>query len=353
VTHDFSGTAARRLSVALLGAALIGAGALAAPPAASASPRDTAAVVIAARAGAPCIVPTGRATKWRQGLDTERVSHAMRREAAAVVASASPTSAWGDSARRMTLPSQIVVPVIIHVIHGRHRGEHRISKRAARRMYATLRAGYAGAQDPTMAPTGVRFVLRKITVNRNERWFHAAPFSRADRQMKTRLHRGKARVLNIYVNRPRSGGQLLLGYSLFPWQHRAHRKLDGVTVRDVSLPGGRARGYNLGDTVIHETGHWLGLLHTFEGSPDGCSGSGDGVADTPAEASASFACDLTRNTCHTDDVPDPADPTKTIDPLDPINNFMDYSFDACMYQFTPLQNERMIALFMHYRYGRR
>jgi hypothetical protein len=353
VSSDLPAHLARRVSFGLIGLALVASAALASTPA-----QATAATTVAVRAGdaaasVECLTSTSRPTKWRAGADTSDVSSAVSREVAAVVAAATPVAATSStgaaSAERgvvAALPSHIRVPVMIHVIHGRRHGERRISKRGARRMFATLRAGYAGAQDPTMAPTGVTFVLRKITKNTNESWFHAAPFSRADRQMKRRLHRGKANMLNIYVNRPMSRGQLLLGFSIFPWQRRANPTLDGVTISDVGLPGGRAVGYNLGDTVIHETGHWLGLLHTFEG---GCADPGDGVADTPAEAVPSFRCDDV-NTCDTPVFPDPANPAgPPIDLPDPIHNFMNYSYDACMYQFTPGQNARMIALFVHYR----
>jgi hypothetical protein len=141
---------------------------------------------------------------------------------------------------------------------------------------------------------------------------------------------------------------MLLGFSTFPWQRARRPSLDGVTISEVSLKGGRAIGYNLGDTVIHETGHWFGLLHTFEG---GCTG-GDGVADTPPEATASYTCEEGRNTCSNDSYPDPTDPTKVIDPPDPIHNFMDYSYDFCMNNFTPGQNARMVALYQRLRAGR-
>ena len=64
-------------------------------------------------------------------------------------------------------------------------------------------------------------------------------------------------------------------------------------------------------------------MHPFDG---GCDG-GDEIADTPAEASPAFGCPVGRDSFTGIQYPG----------LDPIHNYMDYSDDSCMTEFTPDQ----------------
>lgn len=192
---------------------------------------------------------------------------------------------------------------------------------------AVLNDSYSGATGGFNTP--FRFVLAGVTRTTNSTWYNMCPGSSAETQAKNALHVGNATTLNIYS----AGGCGYLGWATFPWNYASAPSKDGVVIYYASVPGGTAAPYNLGDTATHEVGHWLGLYHTFQG---GCSNQNDLVTDTPREKSAAFGCPVGRNTC-----PQTG--------LDPIRNFMDYTDDSCMYEFTAGQSARMDAASLQYR----
>jgi len=104
---------------------------------------------------------------------------------------------------------------------------------------------------------------------------------------------------------------------------------DGVvigygTAGSVANPGSAAP-YNLGRTLTHEIGHWIGLRHIW-----GDSNCGDDYcADTPESTTSNGGCP-TQTTC--DGV------------QDMVENYMDYTNDACMNIFTNDQVGRMVTV---------
>ena len=143
--------------------------------------------------------------------------------------------------------------------------------------------------------------------------------------------------MNMWSVKFNNGG--LLGYAQFPG---GAANTDGVVSRHDSFGSNDAAGvnisgdFNLGRTMTHEVGHFLGLLHTFQG---GCTGTGanagDFCADTPAVASDTSNGSI----CNTGNDSCPSDPG-----LDMVENYMDYSTDACMDTFTLDQKARVQAV---------
>jgi hypothetical protein len=321
----------------------------------------TAQAMPAAAASAPCLGSAGTSVPAARRIpDTPDVSAATAERVEKRVAATDRALMATRSSGAAALPVYRV-KVQIHVIQGSHKKERKLSRKGARhKVFRVLRRAYNGFESSQSEPMGIVFRLKKITITKNDRWYHATPMSPADRQMKRRLHRGTATTLNIYVNKPTfRGGGLLLGYSRFPWQYRHHKTLDGVTINVRSLPGGSAFGYNLGDSVVHETGHWLGLFHTFQGGNEDpanpqCDLKNDAVVDTPAEYRPNFTCSTPVGGYSAKwgtTVCDPADMTAH-GLVDPAFNFMDYSLDACMRMFTLGQHVRVAGMYKSFRAGR-
>ncbi|KAK0212074.1 metalloprotease [Desarmillaria ectypa] len=184
--------------------------------------------------------------------------------------------------------------------------------------------------------TGLSYVLAGTTRTVNSDWFdNTGPGNSQQTAMKKALRQGGKADLNIYTVGFTSSSTIgVLGYSAFPWKYTSAPTDDGVVVLFSSLPGGSIHNYNFGHTVSHEVGHWVGLYHTFEG---GCSDSGDYVSDTPAEASPASGCPSGRDTC------------TGSSGADPIHNYMDYSYDSCMTEFTAGQATRKKMQVQTYR----
>lgn len=183
---------------------------------------------------------------------------------------------------------------------------------------------YLATVDPNGQPTN------GITYSNNTTWYNDGG------SYYNTLAWDPFNYLNIYTNTA-SGA---LGYVPFlPQNGSVGSKADRVVCFWKSFGDNSAYGppYNKGRTATHEVGHYLGLFHTFDngcGSLTNCYTSGDRICDTLPEQSSAFGCQTSRQTCGD---------------ADPVRNYMDYSDDLCMTNFTPEQARRMRCTMQWYR----
>jgi Pregnancy-associated plasma protein-A len=241
------------------------------------------------------------------------------------------TNAPANRSRANRSDFRVTVPTWVHVVSDGAIGN--VSDRAVRDQIRVLNMTYGGFEGGVA--TGFGFELAGVTRTDNATWHYASDFA-SESAMKQALHTGGPDTLNLYLT---TAGPYL-GWAYYPSivDDPTFAYLDGVVIDWESLLGTSDRyagAYDQGETATHEVGHWLNLAHTFEGK---CGSQGDGVADTPSERTPTSGCPIGKDTC-----PAPG--------LDPIHNYMDYSYDQCYTEFTAGQTARMQDAWLFWRAG--
>ncbi|TXB65512.1 PKD domain-containing protein, partial [Vicingus serpentipes] len=155
-----------------------------------------------------------------------------------------------------------------------------------------------------------------------------------DATIKPATYWDRTEVMNVWVCQIQGG---ILGYAQFPSSsglgglnaNGGSANTDGLVLgyTYTGTGGVTTAPFNKGRTATHEIGHWAGLRHIWG---DGACGTDDFVADTPESDAANYGCTQTHVSCGSTDM---------------VQNYMDYSDDACMNLFTEGQKARVTQVF--------
>ncbi|MDA7502199.1 M43 family zinc metalloprotease [Chitinophagales bacterium] len=231
----------------------------------------------------------------------------------------------------------ITIPVVVHVVYGT--SSENISDAQVQSQIDVLNDDFrrnnsdANGTWSQAADTQIEFCLASVdpsgtATNGITRTSTSVSAFGTNDQMKYSSQGGKdAWPADAYLNMwscDISGG--ILGYAQFPGGSPA---TDGVVMdyQYFGTIGTATSPFDLGRTATHEVGHWLNLRHIWG---DGNCNVDDFVSDTPTSDAANYGCASSHSSCSS---------------LDMVQNYMDYSDDACMNLFTEGQKSRMRALF--------
>ncbi len=232
----------------------------------------------------------------------------------------------------------IEIPVAFHVIQSTS-GTGNISDAMVQSQVDILNEDYealTGTPGGSGTPGAIHFVLASVDADGNattgiDRVTNNTYFTDPE-GAKAALNWDPDLYFNVYSL---DLGDSLLGYSSFPMDE-AGASSDGVVLGWQFVGRNAPQGgvYDQGRTLTHEAGHYLGLFHTFQGGCQNSYTSGDLIVDTAADSQDHYGCPNTTS-CGGQAVP--------------VENYMEYTDDTCMTEFTPEQVNRMRCALVNYR----
>ena len=239
-----------------------------------------------------------------------------------------------------------IIPVVVHVIYDDEHGGN-ISNEAIQEALDILNDNFNGQASNFLSKTpdvfanvrgdlNVEFRLAKLDPKGNpttgiNRVFSSLTYEPEPRNaVKALSYWNSFEYFNIWTVRkfaPQSDGNTLLGFAQFPWS--GSMSTDGVVLLSSQMESG--------GTLTHETGHWLGLRHTWGDADCG----DDDIQDTPPAYGPNWGVDIS-------DFPYHAGIQNfgcIVDTLNPAGemfvNYMDYSDDEDVTMFTKDQVKKM------------
>lgn len=255
----------------------------------------------------------------------------------------------------------LIIPVVIHIVNSDPLSieDSTISNGIKDLNDAFSKSGSYSAS--LGADTKIRFCIAKkdpdggntTGITRTTAYFgNDLNMDNEDDKLKNLIQWDPSRYLNIWLIR-NINTEGYANYNCGKWVRIGVGGYATLPPNNGPLDGIVITGFGI--LLAHETGHYLGLYHTFEGFCNNfdCANNGDRVCDTPPDGSmfASPGCGSPTNSCGTDTLSAYSNGFFTADVPDQIDNFMDYSNPACSNRFTQGQADRMRAAILTQRPG--
>lgn len=249
----------------------------------------------------------------------------------------------------------ITIPVVVHVIHNGDAigtGENITDAQVLSQIdvlnedFRRLAGSPGFNSHPDGADTEIEFCMAVVDpsgnptngINRVNLGTASYTMNGVENNVKPVTQWDPTQYCNMWTVRFGGADAGTLGYAQFPnnsglaglGANNGAANTDGVVAAYSSFgssdiyPGGiYAPPYDKGRTMTHEVGHWLGLRHIW--GDGGCTVD-DFCNDTPTSDAANYGCPNGHTSCGTTDM---------------IENYMDYTDDACMNIFTNDQKTRI------------